>query len=50
MQERSQFARDGDDRAFLRIAAPTLGEGEAPAAQIAVGPKRPQDVLRAAHE
>jgi hypothetical protein len=50
MEERRQLARDCDYRPFLRIAAAAFGEAQAPAAEITVGAKRPEDVLGPADE
>jgi hypothetical protein len=50
MQQDRQLACGGDDGPFLPALPAALGQLQTPAAQVAVGAKRSQNMLRALHQ
>ena len=50
MQQHRQLSCRGHDGSFLRIPSSALGQLQSPAAQIAVRPKRSQNVLRSLYQ
>jgi hypothetical protein len=50
MQQDGQLSRHCNNGSFLPALAAALGQLQTPAPQIAVGSKRPQDVVRSLHQ